>query len=372
MSLYLGLCLKPGLENEREVMSRIRVGIIGVGAIGTVHAEAYKASADCELKALCDVRTEALTAAAKKFGVTETYTDYREMLKNADIDAVSVCVGNVWHKECAVAAFAAGKHVLLEKPMAMNGAEAAEIVEAERRSGKIGQMGMVWRQNPQAQIVRDYIEQGLLGDIYHMRVVYIRRRGIPGLGGWFTTKAQSGGGPIIDVGVHFIDLLLYLSGLWNISAVSAATYAKFGQPMDKYNYVDMWAGPPKYDGICDTEDYASGTVRFGKQATLNFEIAWAANTKEQLVLELLGDKGGVRLCGEGEQLTFYTEHGGKIVDICPKFSEVSNGFHLETQAFLDAINGKRPPAATMEQGVRLMQLLDAIYLSSERGEEVKL
>ena len=353
-------------------MAKIRVGIIGVGAIGNVHAAAYKASADCELVALCDVRETVLAATAEKFSVQQTFTDYQEMLNSPDIDAVSVCVGNVYHKECAVAAFNAGKHVLLEKPMAMSGTEAAEIVAAEQRSNKIGQMGMVWRQNPQAQAVKDYIDRGLLGEIYHMRVIYIRRRGIPGLGGWFTTKKLSGGGPIIDVGVHFFDLALYLSGLWNMSAVSAAAYSKFGQPMDKYSYVDMWAGPPNYAGVCDTEDYATGTVRFGKHATMNFEIAWAANTKEQLVLELLGDKGGVRLLGEGEQLTFYTEYGGKIVDIQPLFQADSDGFYLEIQAFIDAINGKRLPAATMEQGAKLMQLLDAIYVSAKCSAEVKI
>ncbi len=353
-------------------MAKIRIGIIGMGAIGNIHADAYLASADCEVVALCDVRADALTAATEKFAVAKTYNDYREMLKMTDLDAVSVCVGNVFHKECAVAAFNAGKHVMLEKPMAMNGAQAAEIVAAEKLSGKVGQMGMVWRQNPQAQVVKDYIERGLLGAIYHMRVIYIRRRGIPGLGGWFTTKALSGGGPIIDVGVHFFDLALYLSGLWNVSAVSAATYAKFGNPMDKYNYVDMWAGPPQYAGVCDTEDYATGTVRFGQAATMNFEIAWAANTKEQLVLELLGDKGGVRLLGDGEKLTVFTEQADKIVDIQPLYSADSNGFHREIQKFIDAINGKCLPAATMEQGAKLMQLLDAIYLSAECGAEVKL
>ena len=112
---------------------------------------------------------------------------------------------------------------------------------------------------------------------------------LPGLGGWFTTMAESGGGPMIDLGVHWFDISMWLSGLWNPTAVSAKTYAKFGPRMKDYKYVDMWAGPPKFDGVCDVEDYSTGMIRFGNDATLGFDISWAGNAEDRMYVEILGD-----------------------------------------------------------------------------------
>ena len=171
--------------------NKIKVGIIGMGAIGAIHADAYHAAKNVEIAAICDVAEERLSAMGTKFNVQPRFKDYRALLKT-DVEAVSFCVGNTLHCEVAVAALKAGKHVLLEKPMAMNAREAAVILQAGKKSKKVVQIGMVRRQREDVRIVRDYIQKGLLGEIYHMRAVLIRRRGIPGLGGWFTTKSVSG------------------------------------------------------------------------------------------------------------------------------------------------------------------------------------
>ncbi len=352
--------------------AKVKIGIVGLGAIGTHHANSFKPLPDVELAAVCDVLPERLQAEGERLGVPKSrrFTDYTKLL-DSNVDAVIVGVGNVLHKKVAVAAFKAGKHALVEKPMAMNAVEAQDILDASIKARKVLQIGMVRRQNPDAKLVREYVEKGMFGEVYQMRAVMIRRRGIPGLGGWFTTKAQSGGGPIIDLGVHWFDLAMYMSGLWKPTAVSAMTYAKFGPLMENYRYVGMWAGPPKLDGVCDVEDYACGFVRFGKKATMSFEIAWAANTQETAFIEVLGDKAGASVC-DGKPLCIVTEQGDRPADIMPKFDANADVFRLQAEKFVAACRGELPPAATGEEGVTVMKLIDAVYRSSEQGQEVKI
>jgi predicted dehydrogenase len=230
---------------------------------------------------------------------------------------------------------------------------------------------MVWRQAPQAQIVREYVEAGLFGRVHHLRAVMIRRRGIPGMGGWFTTKRLSGGGPMIDLGVHWFDLSMWLSGHWKPTAASAKTYAKFGPNMRQYKYVGMWAGPPKFDGTFDVEDYSTGFVRFGDQATLSFEIAWATNAESESFIDVVGERGGARLY-EAKPLVIFTEHQGRLADITPKYNENVNRFQIQAGKFIAACRGEAPPAATIDQGVTVMKLIDAIYKSSAANREVAI
>ncbi len=349
---------------------KLTLGIIGMGGIGTIHAEAHQAAGRTEIAAVCDVDEKKLTQAAEKFGVTRRFDDYRELLKT-DVEAVAVCVGNALHKEMALAAIEAGKHVFLEKPMALNAAEAAEIAAAAQKADTILQIGMAWRFKPAAQVIRQWVVDGQFGEIYHMRAVLVRRRGVPGLGRWFTTKAEAGGGALIDIGVHWFDLPMYLSGLWKVTSVSAKTYAEFGPRMRDYTYVGMWAGPPNFDGVFDVEDYATGLVRFGRQATLSFEIAWAANSEDASFVEILGDKAGVRAF-DGKPLRLVTEHGGRLSDIEPKFETKVNNYESQAGSFVGACRGEHEPLATARQGLTVMKLIDAVYASSEAGAEVKI
>lgn len=350
--------------------AKLKVGIVGMGTIGTVHSDAYVASGAAEIAGICDLIPEKLERHGARLGVKNRYQDYRKLLAS-DAQAISVCVPNAVHKEVAIAALKAGKHVLLEKPMALNAGQAADINAAARKAKGILQMGMVNRQRPDAQVLRQCVGQGMLGDIYHIRAVLIRRRGIPGMGGWFTTKAQSGGGPMIDLGVHWFDLAMWLSDLWKPTQVSARTYAKFGPDMKNYKYVSMWAGPPNYKGKFDVEDYSTGFVRFGNKASMSFDISWAANSEEESYLELLGDKGGARLFGE-KPLTILTEQGGRLVNIAPQFDSKVDPFLVEIQKFLAACRGEIEPVATGAQGEMVSKLLDAIYASSAAGKEVKV
>lgn len=349
---------------------KTRIGIVGMGKIGTVHARAFGGVPGVEVAALCDTRADVLQAKGEEFSVGAQFDDYRTMLRQAEVDAVVVCTPNFTHCRTTIDALKAGKHVLCEKPMALNAREGARMVAAAAKARKVLQMGMVWRHKPDAKAAREYVEQGSLGRVYHMRLVLRRRRGIPGLGGWFTTRALSGGGVLIDIGVHFLDLCMWLAEAWEPERVSAVLHAEFGTPMRDYVFTGMWAGPPRYDGTFDVDDYATGMVRFPGKLTLSFDLAWAANCEEGNVVEILGRKGGLRLA-DGNGLTLFTEHNGHIADIRPQLPAGDN-FSDQARTFVRAIRGKAKCTATGAQGAAVMRLLDAIHRSSELGREVRV
>lgn len=349
---------------------KIKIGIIGVGSIGSVHAENYAKVADAEVVALCDILPDRLAEKAKRHGVAKTYTCYHELLADPEVEAVSVCVPNNMHAPIAIDALKAGKHVMLEKPMSVSAELAQQIVDTRNATGKVLQIGMVRRQEKESELVKDLIDSGRLGEIYQVRARLIRRRGIPGLGGWFTTKECSGGGALIDIAVHALDQALYVTGLWNPTAVSAKTYSKFGSPIADYHYVSMWAGPPKADGTFDVDDYATGMIRFGGKATLTFEVAWACNAQSENYVEILGTKGGVKL--GGNETVLVTEYDNRPADIKLDYDRKAEGFALELAKFVGAINGENEVPATGEQGVILMKILDAVYASSAQDKEVAI
>ena len=349
---------------------KMKLGIIGMGAIGNVHAQAYAAVGQTDLVAVCDVVPAKLAAAKAKYNVPQAFEDYNDLLAS-DVEAVIVAVPNAVHHPAAVAALRAGKNVLLEKPMALNAKLGADIVAEAKKAKRVLQIGMIWRQDPAAQLVHEYVKKGVFGKVYHIRAVMTRRRGIPGLGGWFTTKAMSGGGPMIDLGVHWFDISMWMSGLWNPTSVSGKTYDVFGPRMKKYVYVDMWAGPPKFDGVFDVEDYSTGFIRFGKDATMSFEISWAGNNESQGYVEVLGTEAGVKVL-EDKPLVLLTEHNGRVADITPRLPRGPQKFEAQARTFVAACRGEAPPAAPGEQGVTVMKVLDGVFASSKANKEVAI
>ena len=359
------------IQGNKNMSDKVRIGIIGVGTIGSVHATNYEKVENAEVVALCDILPDRLAEKAKTHNVAKTYADFNDLLADPEIDAVSVCTPNDMHAPIAIAALKAGKHVMLEKPMTLSAELGRQILAARDASGKQLQMGLVWRQKNKARLVKEIIENGRLGNIYQIRVKLIRRRGIPGLGGWFTTKAKSGGGGLIDIAVHFLDLVMWLSNKWEPTKVSAKTYSKFGSPINDYHYVSMWAGPPKADGVFDVDDYAAGFVRFGAETTLSFEVAWACNAKDECYVEILGDKGGIKMDLSAAPV-LCTEIDNRIADVTMQFDQKDDAFANELRMFCNAVQGKGEVPATGEQGVVAMKLLDAIYKSSELNCEVDI
>jgi len=351
---------------------KLRYGLIGCGGCGVgKHLASYaRYSRDVELFGVYDFDVKKAKAAAKQFNVPRVFTSYEEMLAEKELDLVSVVTPNAQHAPLAIAALLAGKHVHVEKPIALNATEALAIVEAKRASGKQVMVALNNRFTEVAMFARKYIEEGNLGEIYHARCGWRRRRGIPGLGGWFTTKALSGGGPVIDLGVHYFDLTLHFMGYPAPVAVSASTYCKFGPtPESKKTRGKGTFAVADPKGTMDVEDFAAGFAKFDNGASVAFEFSWASNIeKETTYFELLGTKAGMSMY-DGE-LKIFSETGGELVDILPHVKNTTAWGENETRHFIDCIKMGKEPLAPPEEAVKMMQIIDAIYASAETGREV--
>lgn len=350
-------------------MKKIKVGIIGCGMIAKVHIESYQKSGRAEVVALADIVPEQVEALAEKYGIKKTYTDYRRMLKDDSFSAVSICIPNFRHCDATVGALASGKHVLCEKPMALNIGQAQKMSEAAKKAKRVLMPAMCYRFGAEGQILKKIINSGKLGGIYHSHVSLLRRRGIPGLGGWFTTKSKSGGGPLIDIGVHALDLTIWLMGNPEPIAVSAATYTKFGNRKD-YTYVSMW-GTPVPGGVFDVEDYATALIRFKNDSTLTLECSWAANVIEETFYSLiLGDEAGAKMeVGKGIEIAGQSD--GSLTDTVPHYA-AKDQFLDQIVHFLDCISTGKKPIPSAEDGLRIQKIINGIYRSSKLKKEVRI
>ena len=354
-------------------MKKWRVGIIGIGGIfkGS-HIGEYLDDERLEVVALCDIIEERATEIRDKhFPNAAVYTDFRELLKDESIDSVDICTPNYLHSIIAVAAFEAGKHVFCEKPDAVN---VEEVLKMNRAAEKAGKTLMIMRNNrfsPASQYAKKYIESGAMGDIYCGRCGWQRRRGIPGKGGWFTTKAQSGGGPLIDLGVHMIDLAIWLMGSPKPVTVTGSTYCKFADS-DTSDSVNSDFGDKVSDGTFDVEDLAMGTIRFDNGAQLQIEFSWASNIKqENRFVELRGTKSG--LTWRDGDVEVFTEMHGQGCDIHPSNLQPEKKEHvLNLINFYDVVIDGKEPVFKPQQGIDMIKILCAIYKTAETGREVVL
>jgi len=345
-------------------MTKVRVGIIGSGPIAqSAHIPGYQAAKDAEVVALCDIKPGVLKEAAAKFNISRTYIDYRELLAADDIDAVSICTPNAFHMQPTIDALEAGKHVLCEKPIARNAKEGQKMVDAANRTGKKLMIGLNNRFRSGPKALKRFIEQGQLGEIYFGKSLATRRRGIPSWGA-FTNKEIAGGGPLIDLGVHVLDLTLWLIGFPKPVSVLGATYAKIGTKKPALGSGWMW-DPRKFE----VEDLGVGLIRFENGMTLFLEASFAANIeKEEFTTTLYGDKGGASL----DPLRIFTEYGGMIADVTPARLSEKNSHQLEVAAFVEAIKKDKPVPIPGEEALLTTKILDAIYESSEKGKEVAI
>lgn len=352
-------------------MEKLKIGVIGVGSISNEHINAYLKNPDVELYAFCDIRESQLKLMAEKYGVTRTYTDMNEMLALKELDAVSVCTWNSAHADASIAALNAGKHVLCEKPMSVSAEIAEKMKEAAEKNGKLLMIGFVRRHGNDCAILKDFIANDYFGDIYYTKAQYIRRNGNPG--GWFGDKSRSGGGPLIDLGVHVIDLVRYLLGNPDPTSIYGVTFKKLGnrnELKDRKGYVSSSADGEE---ICDVEDMVSALIRFDNGAVLDVEASFSLNTKKDIgKIELFGTKGGAKLEPE---LEMYTTANGYLADVtlCKPTALDFNGlFQNEINHFIDCIKNGTKCLAPAEDGVAIMRILDAIYKSAETGHEVIL
>lgn len=351
---------------------KLRIGVIGNGGISSVHLRAYSLNPNVEIYALCDINEEHMNRRAQEYGVTRLYTDVNEMVKLPELDAVSVCTWNAAHAQCAIAALNAGKHVLCEKPMALNAQEARAMQEAAERNGKLLMIGFVRRFGNDCAIMKDFLDNDFFGDIYYSKVTYLRRKGSPG--GWFGDKSRSGGGPLIDLGVHVIDLSRYLMGKPKPVSVYGATFHKLGDKREIKSGAAGYnsAGRGSSD-IFDVEDLATAMIRFDNGSVLQVEASFTLNLeKDKGTLEFFGTKAGAKLDPE---LSIYTDVNGYMANVqltAPTALSFEGLFENEINHFVDCVMNGTPCRNPAEDGVMLMKILDAIYESARTGHEVIL
>ena len=358
---------------ERMInVEKLKIGIIGMGSIAnSAHIPAYLLEKRAEIVAVCDIIEErAQKARQKHFKNARVYTDYKELLKDPDVQAVDICTPNYMHSVIAVDAMEAGKHVLCEKPDAVSPQEAARMKETSERTGK---KLMVIRNNrfiASSIEAKKFAEAGGFGEIYAGRCGWIRRRGIPGKGGWFTTKELSGGGPLIDLGVHMIDLAVWLMGNPKPVAVSGGTFCKFADS-DSSDSKNSRFGDKIDGGTFDVEDLAIGFIRFENGACLQIEFSWASNIRrEKRFVELRGTKAGL-MWQNGVATVFY-EQDGKQKNKHLKNSTTLEGHPRNISNFVDYVLLDKEPVYKPQQGLDMIKILSAIYESAQTGREVVL
>jgi predicted dehydrogenase len=347
----------------------IQLGIIGAGNIGNVHMAAFKQLPDIHIAAVTDVYLPLAAERAAQYEIDKVYPDAQKLLEDPYIDAVVIAVSNEWHAPIAVQALEAGKHVMLEKPMALNVQSAKQIVEAERQTGKVVMIPHQLRWESIAMQVKEQVEKGALGHIYHAKANWTRRKGIPGWGTWFTQMGKSGGGPLIDIGVHMLDLTLHLMGNAKPISVFGATYAEFGPHR---RGIGTW-GKPNWNGLYDVEDLATALIKLDTGATLSLDVSWAAliETDNQPHIQLLGSSGGASIRGsKGKLLSEVFDHEVDVDLVVPAKDEGSR-YRMNCH-FIECIQDGKQPLTSVMSGYTNNLILDAIYRSSETGHEVTL
>ncbi len=353
-------------------MKKLKAAVIGVGGISNEHINGYIKNENVELYAFCDINAAQLKKMAEQYGIPEErcFADKDEMLAALpEIDIVSVCTWNAAHAECTIAALNAGKNVICEKPMAMNTKQAEEMLAAAKKNNKLLQIGFVRRFGNDTEVMKDFIEADKFGDIYYAKATYLRRNGNPG--GWFGDKSRSGGGPLIDLGVHVIDLSRYLCGNPKPVSVYGATFQKlFNRPDIKggKGYTSVSASD---NDICDVEDFASALIRFDNGLVLSVEASFSLNIKNgEGNIQFFGTKAGAKL---DPQVEIFSEENGYLVDI--SFNRdtglsFDGLFCREIDHFVDCSLNGTECISPAEDGVEIMKILDAIYESARTGHEV--
>ena len=335
--------------------TKIRAAVIGLGWPGIQHLKGYIADPRSEVVAVCDLDKGHAKKVASEYKISRVYTDHLKMLENSDIDAVSVCLPNFLHAPISIDALKAGKHVLCEKPPARSAQEAKAMSDTASENGKTLMYALVQRFDGSTQRLKRLVRRGELGEIYFGKAGYVRRRGVPvGKEGWFVDKERSGGGALIDIGVHALDCVWWLMNSPRPVEVMGTSYSHFGH---------LVPNDIKYD----VDDATFAQIRFENGATIILETTWALNLPGDNYIKVSGTKAGATL----NPFTLYTEKDGKELDK-PLDAPSINSFDEEVKHFVECIIDGKEPISSAEQGIMLMQMLDGIYESAQKGRSVPI
>ncbi|MEE0928203.1 MAG: Gfo/Idh/MocA family oxidoreductase [Acutalibacteraceae bacterium] len=351
----------------------IKVGIIGCGGIANgKHMPALQKVADCEMVAFCDIVEERAVLAAKEFGTENAavYTDYRELLKDKTIDVVHVCTPNRSHSFITVDALEAGKHVMCEKPMAINSKEAKKMLDAAKRTGKKLSIGYQSRFRPDAQYLKKEADSGIFGDIYYAKATALRRRAVP-TWGVFLNEYEQGGGPLIDIGTHALDLTLWTINNYKPKYCLGTTYHKLNTATEQGN---MW-GNWDIDKFT-VEDSAFGFIVMENGATIVLESAWALNTLDvrEAVTSFCGTKAGadmndgLRINGVRNNTQYVLKPDFKSGGVAfNNGDEAESAADMEERLWIEAVRNNTEPVTTPDQAYVVTRILEGIYESAKTG-----
>ena len=379
---------KKNKKGEEEMKNgKLQVAVVGCGGIANQkHFPALTNQADkCEITAFCDIIEERARKAAEKYGAegAKVYTDYQELLKDESIDVVHVCTPNVAHCPITVAAFEAGKHVMCEKPMAATTEDAQKMMDAWKKSGKKFTIGYQNRFRTDAQALKRICEEGKLGDIYFAKAHAVRRRAVP-TWGVFPDKSKQGGGPLIDIGTHALDITLWCMDNYSPKTVTGSVFEKLGH-LPEATEGNMFG--PWDTKTYEVEDSAFGYVKMENGATIFLESAWALNVKDsrEAATTLCGTKAGAEMVGgmsgKAYDLVINETTGGILTEEhisdtgAIAFFEGKGGgspADKECKQWLEAIIEDKEPLVKPEQAFVVTQILDTIYKAAAEGHEIAL
>lgn len=353
--------------SKKSQPKKLRVAFIGAGGIAGTHMRYLAEMDDVELVALADINEQSTARHAEAYNVPECFTDCEEMLAKVQPDAVSVCTPNFLHAPNTIAALNAGAHVLVEKPMAMNAKEAQAMVDAAAKNDRKLVIGFQYRFSSKTNFLREAAKAGQLGNILYARSQALRRRGIPNWG-VFGRKDLQGGGPMIDIGVHILEVTHFVMGSPRPVSAFGATFTYLGDKKSKV--VSQW---PNWDHKSYTvEDLAVGQIRFENGAILSIESSFAAHIGDGAFnFTVMGDKGGA----SWDPPTLFRDDAGHMVDTKPSWlptGEFGDQFKLKMRNFVEHVLLDKPTLAPAEDGLMVQKMLDGIYASAEKGGEVKI
>jgi predicted dehydrogenase len=353
---------------------RLRAGVIGAGAIGQQgHIPGFQA-AGVEIAAVCDSNFARAQEVAHRFSIPKVFADYRELLAQPEIDMVSVGLPNSLHAPVTIEALNAGKHVLCEKPMTTSSALAAEMIAAAQKNGRLLSVNQHMRFDRTARAMRDIIAAGHLGRVYLAESKWVRQQGIPGFGSWFTNKDLAGGGALYDIGVHLLDLILYLLDFPEVVAVKGFLSGELGK--QKIG-LGGWGADRFTDGRFDVDDTAFAVLTLKDGAQIRLLATWAAFGPGEDRVTLYGTQGGLDRSGlfsDSPSLKYYSAQDGKIVAEEPDLSPYPNerSWLQSVGAFVSAVRGEAPLAVLPEQALQVVRILEATAASATSGREVSL
>lgn len=348
------------------------IAVIGCGRIADgAHFPAFAQMDNVRVKYACDILPEKAEKMKEKYPFIENViADASIAFADSEVEAVYILTPNYAHYTLTMEALRAGKHVFCEKPITVNYALSCEMAQEAEKQGKILNIGVCNRYHKSVEMLEQLNREGRFGNIYHVYCSFRAFRSIPGLGGAFTTKSQSGGGVLIDWGVHFLDLILYILGGATLKQVTCDAYCEMAKDMKAYRYEGMWAEDTAdiENGTNDVDDFISGYVRTDK-ASISFNGAWAQNiNKHEMFIDFLGDKCGARLTYGGKFELYDAE---TLETIAPEY-DIPNMYLCEDKAFIESVKTGEKTRNHIDNILESARLLDTLYQASEQKKEIVL